>query len=847
VILSGNGSDGTAGLQAIKAAGGITFAQEEKSAKYAAMPGSAITAGCVDFVLSPERMARELARLSGHPYVVPGSIEELVRELPAEDTAFTDILSTLRQRMTVDFIDYKHATLRRRIQRRMVLHKFEKLKDYAQFLRGHAGEIKELFNDLLIHVTGFFRDAPVFQALKKRAFPRLIKHRALDHAIRIWVPGCSSGEEVYSIAIVLLEFLQDRKMNCQLQIFGTDINEAALAKARAGVYPESIEEDVSAERLRRFFMPAEGGYRINKAIREMCLFARQNVVADPPFSNLDLISCRNVLIYLGRPLQRKVFPVFHYALKPTGQLLLGASETVGGFADLFALVDKKIKLYAKKGTHLRQAVTFSPSFTAGTLDELPEAKPADLSADFVDVQRQADRILLTHYSPTGVVISRHMEVLQFRGRTGDYLEHSHGQANLNLLKMAREGLLVDLRTAVSQAMKQHVRIRREHVRVKQNGHYADIALEVVPFQAPPSRERYYLVLFEPASRPLAPPEEQGKRGRAQKGASHGEMVRLREELASTRESLQAIIEGQEATNEELRSANEEIMSSNEELQSTNEELETAKEELQSTNEELTTLNEELENRNLESETINNDLQNLLASVNIPILILGPDLRIRRFTTAAEKMFNLIPSDIGRPITDIAVRVDIPNFGNLVMDVIDSLATKELEVLDKEKHWWSVRIRPYKTASSKIDGAVVALVDIDVLKTAAESITQARQFTETLISAVSHPLLVLDRDLNVKSINAEFCRVFQVTSQETLNRRIYELGNGDWNTPKVRTLLEEVLPQARTAQFVDVPFNLPDGHSKTLRLHARRLVSEGDRRQLILLALEEAVKPSAPAG
>jgi two-component system CheB/CheR fusion protein len=847
VILSGNGSDGTAGLRAVKAAGGITFAQEERTAKYPAMPGSAITAGCVDFILAPEKIGRELARISGHPYIVPDREGE-DRPAAVEDKVFAEILSLLRQRLMVDFTHYKHATLQRRIQRRMVLHKFEKLEDYAHFLRGHSGETKELFNDILIHVTGFFRDATVFPALKKRAFSRMIKGKAPDHPIRVWVAGCSSGEEVYSIAISLLEFLQDRKLHCPLQIFGTDINDVALDKARAGIYPEAIQEDISAERMRRFFTRIEGGFRINKSVREICIFARQNVVADPPFSNLDLISCRNVLIYLGQPLQRKIFPLFHYALRPSGLLLLGASETIGRFADLFSLVDKKIKLYLKKGTHTRPTVTFGPPFAVMEFDKRPELKSDELAVHVGDVQKQADRILLTHFSPAGVVINRSLEVLQFRGRTSDYLEHAHGEASLNLLKMAREGLAVDLRAATTQSFKQNARVRREHVRVRKNGHHAEITIEVVPFQVPPSRERYYLVLFEPSSRPLTESgqkREHGRRERARQGAETTELMHLREELASTRESLQAIIEEQEATNEELRSANEEIMSSNEELQSTNEELETAKEELQSTNEELTTLNEELESRNLEAELINNDLHNLLASVNIPVLILDPDLRIRRFTAVAERMFNLIPSDVGRPITDIALKIEVPNFPRLVLEVIDSLATRELEACDKEHHWWSVRIRPYKTTENKIDGAVVAFVDIDVLKHTAEVISQSRDLAEAIVNTVRHPLVVLDQELNVNSVNEAFRHTFKVSVQETLNRRIYDLGNGQWDIPRLRTLLEEILPKNTHFNDFEVSHRFPSIGLKTMRLNARRIEFDNSRQQLILLAIEELTKEPPP--
>jgi two-component system CheB/CheR fusion protein len=481
-----------------------------------------------------------------------------------EERAFDDILTALRQRTGVDFTYYKRPTLERRIQRRMVLHKYRKLRDYAAYLRSHATEARELFNDILIHVTSFFRDPAVFTALKKKVFPRILKGKTQNDPIRIWIPGCSTGE-VYSIAMTLLESLSEQKQ-FPIQIFGTDINEVALEKARAGLYPECIHEDVS-RKVAPVLCPAGGRLSHQQILRQLCIFARQKVVGYPRFSNLDLIFCRNVLIYLGLPLQRKIMPIFHYALKPTGLLLLGASETISGFPELFGLRDGKAKVYFKKATHFRHAVTFQPSHQEPRGVE--PVKPAEFATNLPDIQKHADRLVLTHYSPAGVIINREMQVLQFRGRTGPFFEHGHGEANLNLLKMAREGLTVDLRSAVSKAMKQGTRVRQEGARVKQNVHFIEVAIEVVPFQVPPSREQFYVVLLDTLGRPTA--EEGGRKPRGRKsksGRTDTELSHLREELAGTRESLHAIIEEQEATNEELRSANEEIMSSNEELQST---------------------------------------------------------------------------------------------------------------------------------------------------------------------------------------------------------------------------------------------------------------------------------------
>ena len=844
VVLSGNGSDGTHGLLAIKAAGGITFAQDEKSAKYPAMPASAIAAGCVDFVLPPERIGRELARIAGHPYVMPGDRDETPElERPAEEKAFEEVLLILRQRTTVDFSQYKHATLKRRIHRRMVLRKIDSLKEYSALLRAEVPEVKELFSDILIHVTGFFRDLGVFQALKKKLFPRIIKNKPPDEPIRIWVPGCSTGEEVYSIAITLTELMSERKLDNPVHIFGTDIHDTALEKARMGLYPEIIKADVSAERLRRFFVRTEEGMRINKSIREMCIFARQNLVVDPPFSNLDLISCRNVLIYLGQPLQRKVFPLFHYALKPNAVLMLGASESVGGFSDLFALLDKRAKIYVKKGTQIRPGVSFaqSPPQLHAIPARLKSGAPAPVSPTLSDVQKQAERILLNYYSPAGVIINKHMDVLQFRGHTGPYLEHADGEASLNLLKMVRPELVFELRTAVTRAIRQNARVRQPGIGVKENGHTLQVALEIVPYTVPPSSEKFFLVLFQPFVTEEASEETKGRLKKSRAPETSRRLARVEEELAATRESLQSNIEEQEATVEELRSANEEIMSSNEELQSTNEELETAKEELQSTNEELITLNDELQSRNSELEHLNNDLHNVLGSVNIPIIILGADLRIRRFTSVAEKVFNLIPGDIGRPITDINLSLEIDDLSKIVLEVIDTFTSRELEVQDRSGHWWSMRVRPYKTTDNKIEGSVVALVDIDLIKRGAQETIRARTVAEALINTMPRPMLALDPDLNVQAANQAFYETFHVSPEDTLNRRIYRLGNGQWDIPKLRTLLEQILPEKSTFKNFKVEHNFPEIGHKTMLIEARRLPAQGEKVHLVLLAIDDITR------
>ena len=842
IVLSGNGTDGTSGLQAIKAAGGITFAQEEKSATYPSMPGSAIGAGCVDFALKPEYIAQKLTQIAGD-FKNASQRVEIKNHRPDEEKAFDEILVLLRHRSAVDFSCYKHSTLRRRIDRRMTLHKFRSLVQYRDFLRNHGGEITELFNDILIHVTEFFRDPNVFRILKKKFIRRLLRNKGPEDPIRIWVPGCSTGEEVYSIAIVLAEVMDGDKPHRGVQIFGTDINEKALEKARAGVYSEDIKSRVSAERLRRFFSRINGGYRVNKTIREMCVFARQDVTADAPFSNLDLISCRNVMIYLGTDIQRKVLPIFHYALHSNGLLMLGSSETIGGFSDFFTLADKPGKIYFRKARPAGAAVSFShpiPQIKQAGAELLP-AGHESASPAISEVQKQADRILLANFSPAAAVVDSQFEVLQFRGRTGLFLEHSQGAASLNLLKMAREGLLLDLRAAMAKAVEHHVRVRQGRVRVRQNGSFIECSIEVIPFTISSTQRKYYLVLFLPEKESAVEAENtKNKKVKpsSRKNSDRAEVANLRGELAATRESLQDVIQDQDTRNEELRAANEEVLSSNEELQSTNEELTTAKEELQSTNEELITLNDELDDRNKELEQVNNDLHNLLASVNIPVIILNSDLRIRRFTSGAEKMLNLIPGDSGRPITDIAIPLDIAVLKNEVMEVLETLAPRDLELQDNQGHWWSARIRAYKTTDRRIDGAVIALVNIDALKTSMEIINQSRLFAEAIVDTVREPMLVLDGKLIVKSANGTFYRAFKVRSDETLGRHVYELGNGQWDIPRLRMLLGNVLKQNNSFNDFEVEHNFPTVGKKKLLLNARRLRLPDQADEMILLAMEE---------
>jgi two-component system, chemotaxis family, CheB/CheR fusion protein len=708
VVLSGTASDGAIGTREIKAEGGITFAQDE-SAQFDGMPANAIATGAVDFVLSPARIGEELLHLARR--IGSGALSPIQ---PLSEKALLDVFALLHEALGVDFTNYKPTTVERRIRRRMAISGADTLEDYLKILRENAEEVGRLYSDILIRVTGFFRDPDVFEAIRREIVPEIMSGHSLSDPVRIWVPGCATGEEVYSLAITLIESAEVNRFACPVQIFGTDVSDSAIERARLGWFPEDIAAEVSPERLSRFFVKADSGYRISKAIRDTCIFARQNLAKDPPFSRVDLISCRNVLIYLGQSLQRKAMHVFHYALKPRGYLVLGSAETIGSFGDLFAVANRRYKIYQKKAGTRRLPLPIDSMLPAPAHHREPvhgEHEPPTHS----NVFREADRVLLSRYTPAGVLINEDLDILQFRGRLSPFLEPAPGQASFKILKMAREGLLGELRSAIQESRKRGAIARREGIHVRSNGSYIIVRLEVIPVISS-TRERYELVLFEQTG-PAGAGERKtkGAKKSAKADRSHTQLQQTQGELESTREYLQSILEEQEAMNEELRSANEEIQSSNEELQSTNEELETAKEELQSSNEELSTLNDELSARNTELAEANNDLLNLLASIDVSIIMLDSDLCIRRFNPGAQRALNIIPADVGRPITDLNLTLEVDDLDKIIAGVIEHLEVKEMEVRDRSGRWYLMRVRPYKTMENRIEGAVLVLVDVDQLK------------------------------------------------------------------------------------------------------------------------------------
>jgi two-component system, chemotaxis family, CheB/CheR fusion protein len=815
VVLSGTASDGTLGLGAIKAAGGITFAQDVITAKADGMPKSAIAAGAVDYVMPPAGIARHLvaiARIAETPAEHPAAAD-----LP-QDAELAKILRLVRTATGVDFTHYKHGTLARRIKRRMALRGFETLEDYRRDLEQNRQEVTALCEQCFVTVTAFFREPAAFEELKKVVFPALVKNRAPEDPIRIWAPGCATGEEPYSIAMCLMEFLDEANVSFPIEVFATDLSATAIERARAGTYADGTLAHVSPQRLKRFFTRGERGYQIAKEIRDVCVFARHNLAQDPPFSKLDLISCCNVLIYLGEALQRKVWSILRYALKPTGFLMLGPSESIGTLSGSFRQVEKTHKIYCMKEAGSTPALPLSEGRRSEARVNLP-AK-IDGTGTGLDLQKEADRLVLAEYAPPGVVIDNRMNIVQIRGRTAPYLELSPGEASQNLLKLAREGLIAGLGKAIRTARQTNGAAQEAGFRIEDGGELKDVTIKVMPFRGPsPTEERYFLILFEEARRngaPRAIPKRATK--------SNGAHARLRRDLVETKEYLQSLVEDHATTLEELRS-------SNEEAQAGNEELETAQEELESANEELNTLNEELKTSNMEFGNVNRDLTNLLESISIPLVMVGRDLRIRRFTRAIEPMLNLVPSDVGRPITDFQPQVELPDLRRLLLNAMEGGNRQPRDIRDSHGRWYSLRILPSPGPDGKIDGAVVVLIDIDAAK-------RGLDFAEAIVETVREPLVILNHNLQVVKANKAFYDTFQSAIDETEGRLIYDLGNGQWNIPRLRELLENILPAHSTFRNFEVTHEFDRVGRKVMLLNASEIFNPNAQARTILLAIED---------
>jgi two-component system CheB/CheR fusion protein len=827
IILSGTGSDGTFGLQAIKSAGGMTFVQEPSSAKYDGMPRSALASGAADFCLTLPAIGEELERIAHAPRRKPPPD---ARQPARSEDQFTKLFVLIRSEFGTDLTHYKHATIERRVERRMALHRIERLDDYVRFVRGRRDELQALYKDLLITVTRFFRDPEVFETLKDHIIEKLLEHKDANTPVRVWVPACSTGEEAYSLAICLLEFCETRRKDARIQIFGTDLDEECIEVARRGIYPANIALDVSPDRLNRFFVRKGDEYHVSRRVRDLLVFSRQNILKDAPFSRIDLVSCRNLLIYLQPASQKRVLRILHYALNAAGHLLLGASETIGDAPELFSIVDRKHKVYRKK--HAAAPAGLDVTFGVPHTTNEPPAGAAVRSA--TNVQGLVDRKVLELYGPPGVVLNEDLEILQFRGHTGAFLDPAQGAASLNVLKIVRFELHIALKRSLEEAARSQQRVTTE-VSYMLEGEQTAVSLDVVPIHDPNSKVRYLLVAFELVA-PPRPPEGGPGASDQPSSALAARVGELEAELALTKDYLQETIEERESTLEELKSANEELQSSNEELQSTNEELETSKEELQSTNEELTTVNDELQSRMTELSQTNDDLHNVLSGVDNAVVIVGLDLRIRRYTTAAERLFNLVPADVGRSVGFLDPFLASGPLERKLSQVIESLASVEEDVLASNHRWYTMRLTPYKTLDHAIRGALVTLVDIDVRKRAAEVTQDVATYASRFLAAIGNPLLIIDRRLRVIWCNDRFMEEFQLTRDETIGNHVALLGARRLDQPPVLERIESCFATSTIFRDVAVQARSGERPGGKLRVSGSLIPASGDT-ALMLLSFE----------
>ncbi len=836
VILSGNASDGSMGLRAIKAECGITFVQQESTAHFTGMPCNAILTGAADFILSPRDIGLELAQLGHHPYLIARESGDSRSEtLPGGDGEMQRIFARLKGTTKVDFSHYKPTTIRRRIGRRMMVLRMDSLAQYVRHTEANPTELRELYRDLLISVTSFFRDPAMFDALQRSLRAELASKKESNRPIRVWVPGCATGEEVYSLAICMNELMEELQLQRQVQFFGTDISEGALERARQGLYSEAIVQDLTSDRLIRHFQKIDGKYQIAKSIRENCIFARHDVTRDPPFSNLDLISCRNLLIYLDLPLQRRVIPIFHYALDQNGLLMLGTAETVGSAEDLFTSVNKQLQIYRRRDVPVR--LPFAINLNAPPPDpSVRELRPTPLSTG-QELQRKVDRLIHHKYSPDAVLVDSDLQVLQFRGRVHSYLSAATIGLASNLLRIAPESLVLPIRRVMDVVMEKNVSVRESATVRGSDESEQDLWLEVTPLSGNSTGERYFLIVFTPRGS-----SHEGATARTAYPSSAEETIRrLEDELAEVRENLRNLTEDHEAHGEELQAINEEARSANEELQSTNEELSTTKEELQSANEELTTVNEELQSRNRELSATNSDLRNLLNAVSLAVVMVDHDLRVRRFNPSAERLLSLTSIDIGRPVGNLRGQIETPWLEAQIRTVIDTLETFSQEAQGVDGHWYSVMIRPYRTVDNRIAGAVIAMQDIDALKRGLEAAEEARNYAEGMIETVREPLVVLDADLRVQRATTAFYETFLVSREETEGRLLYDLGSGQWNNARLRELLGAALFRQESFHDFELEYDFPHIGRRVMRLNARRIPRLDPKNRMLLLAIEDATE------
>lgn len=827
IILSGTGSDGTLGLKEIKGEGGIILAQEPTTAQHEGMPQSAINTGLVDFVLAPQDMPAQLARY-----------QQLAASVPAfavapdkSDTEYLhQILLLIRTQTGHDFVNYKAKTIRRRVERLMAVNQIDRIDDYVRFLQNNTIGIEALFRDMLIGVTSFFRDKEFFASVRQLVIPRLFENRRADEPLRIWVAGCSTGEEAYSFAILMREHMATLKKEFRVQIFATDLDSYAVNSARKGLYPRNIELDVPEQYLHQYFLSTSEGYQVVKALREMVVFAPHSLIKDPPFSRVDLISCRNVLIYLNSELQDRILSFFHYALLPEGYLLLGTSESLGHHDREFKIIHAGHKIFqvARASSALRP----QPE-TPSVISMLPVASAKNVrpTRALADLKEITETLLLTDWTPTCILINEHGHLLYVHGQTGKYLEIAPGPVHqLDIIQSAREGLKLPLTTAVYRAITQKREIYVPAIAVKTNGSETSINLTVKPLANLYANEHLLAVILEPVNTPEAAGLTQIEAGSRVSGEERDTNYEiLQQEMSDTREYLQATIE-------ELKSSNEEMQSVNEELQSVNEELETSQEELKAVNEELQTSNSELEGKINELNLANNDLENSFNSIHTGIILLDSNFQVRRYNMAATRVFKLIRGDIGRPVAHVVSDLSLTTLHEEIETVFSTLVPYEVDVETKQGQWYALQIRPYRTLQNAIKGIVISFYEMTARKQT-EEIQAARLVAEAIFNTVREPLLMLDAKLRVVNANRAFFQTFDLRPDDTLGRLLTEVNQGLWSHSALTTLLKTVIKKNVPFEDYKLTFDLPGSKPKPMLLNARQLQPIDGQPLMVLVAID----------
>jgi two-component system CheB/CheR fusion protein len=816
VVLSGMGMDGTLGLKTIQGNMGLALVQEPDTAQYDSMPRSAIESGAADIVAPPQELPAKII-----DYIKGVSKDVLSQPTPIPRDAIERIVRVLKVRTGNDFSAYKRDVVERRISRRMSIENIASISEFADHLESNPRAANQMFRDLLIEVTSFFRDSRAFDALKK-VLCTVISNKPNGALFKVWVPACLTGEEAYSIGIIIDECMEYSKKDLIVQIFATDINTEALEKARAAAYPMTIAANVSEERLRKYFVSSGDGYTVSKKIRDMVIFAEQNVTSDPGFSKTDLISCRNLLIYMSSDMQHKIIKVFFQSLNPDAILFLGTSETIGDENDLFSTMDAKNKIYRRRPMSSKAEMEIfpmraRPAVPITTLERRDEEG---------SLSRLAQRILIEQYTPPAVFIDEEGGIVYVSGQIDKYLRIAPGKANMNLYNMARDDLKYQIGSAVKRAVSDKKEIVVKDLPVSGDNRTMLVNLVVRPIMRTETMGNMLLVMFD----------ESVKRDRVYKAKkiSPEERSRVKElelEVQYTRQRLQATIE-------EMQASREELMSMNEEMQSANEELTASKEEMQSLNEELLTVNSELQAKIQALTRTNSDMKNLLDSTNIATIFLYKDLRIRNFTPAAQAIIQLIPSDIGRPITDISNKITSEDIADDASDVVRNLVAREKQIQTVDGRWYSMRIAPYRTIEDVLDGVVLTFSDITQIKSMEDAIRVAKDYAESIINTVPSSLLVLDSDMTIVSANLSFFNKFKVASENTLGHNLFQISDGQWNVPDLRRLLLEIIPKRREVNNFIINCTFPGIGHRVLSLNGRQIVSTLHKSDLVLLSIED---------